>query len=356
MANHLMLAVAGGRKTQGLIEYCKDLPADRRVAIVTFTQTNQQELRHRLSSQVGDAHNLEVLGWYTFLLRHFAKPFLPFFLPGERVGGFDFEGFPHLQAKGKARFMNRQNQVYAAQLGRLAFELIQASTGALMHRLECIYDEILFDEVQDLSGYDWEIMQRLLLSDIDVRMVGDVRQAVLSTSPRAQKNKQYAYAGAIQWFREREEKGLLNIEYSSVTYRCHSEIATFSDSIFDEGWGFPATTSANTDRTDHDGVYLVRKNQVDDYVASFQPQCLRHSSSSGKAYALEFLNFKISKGATYDRVLIVPTANIENFIKKGTVLEATSAASFYVAVTRARQSVAIVIDQPGDSKLPYWNE
>lgn len=87
MSNHLTLAVAGGRKTQGLVDHCKALPTDRRVLVVTFTQTNQQELIRRLGSQVGNLHNLEVLGWYTFLLRHFAKPFLPFKFSGERVGG-----------------------------------------------------------------------------------------------------------------------------------------------------------------------------------------------------------------------------------------------------------------------------
>ncbi|WP_086792944.1 UvrD-helicase domain-containing protein [Pseudomonas sp. SCPG-7] len=355
MANHLTLAVAGGRKTQGLVEHCKSLPIDRRVLVVTFTQTNQLELRHRLASQAGDLQNLEVMGWYTFLLRHFAKPFLPFILPSERVGGFDFEGRPYFKAVGKARYMNRKNEVYASELGRLAFEVMQSSGGLLMHRLECLYDEILFDEVQDLSGYDWEIVHQLLLSKIDVRMVGDVRQSVLSTNPRGQKNKKYAYAAAIEWFRDRETKGLLCINYSSVTHRCRAEIAAFSDSIFDASWGFPETTSENTACTGHDGVFLVSRKHVDDYVARFQPQSLRHSISSGKEYSLDFLNFKVSKGATYERVLIVPTVNIESFLKKGIHLEATSAASFYVAVTRAKQSVAIIVDQPGDSTLPYWH-
>ncbi|MHC8400983.1 hypothetical protein ACYZTX_16340 [Pseudomonas sp. MDT1-17] len=65
MPNHLTLAVAGGRKTQGLVDHCRALPTDRRVLVVTFTQTNQQELINRLGSQAGDRHNLDVLGWYT---------------------------------------------------------------------------------------------------------------------------------------------------------------------------------------------------------------------------------------------------------------------------------------------------
>jgi len=40
--------------------------------------------------------------------------------------------------------------------------------------------------------------------------------------------------------------------------------------------------------------------------------------------------------------------------KKNKYLESTAAATFYVAVTRAQQSVAIVIGKPGQSTLPIW--
>ncbi|WP_191488857.1 ATP-dependent helicase [Pseudomonas sp. FEN] len=294
MPNHLSLAVAGGRKTQGLVDHCKALPSDRRVLVVTFTQTNQQELIHRLRAQAGDLHKTEVLGWYTFLLRHFAKPFLPIKFQGERVGGFNFEGRPSLYAKGRPN------------------------------------------------------------SRIDVRMVGDVRQAVLSTNPRGQKNKQYGYAGALEWFQEREKGGLLSIDYATITYRCRTEIASFSDTIFDASWGFPGTTSENHVVTDHDGVFLVHSKHVDQYVERYRPQCLRSTVASGKEFTLDFMNFKVSKGATFERVLIVPTAPIKAFIQNETCLEATPAAAFYVAVTRAKQSLAIVVDKPGKSKLPVW--
>lgn len=353
MPNHLTLAVAGGRKTQGLVDHCKALPTDRHVLLVTFTQTNQQELIQRLSSQVGDRHSMEVMGWYTFLLRHFAKPFLPFKFPGERVGGFSFEGRPGQFAKGRHRFMDSSNHLYACELGRLASELM-AATPALLRRLECLYDEILIDEVQDLSGYDWEIVHGLLHSRIDIRMVGDVRQAVLSTNPRGQKNKQYGYAGALEWFLEREADGLLSISYATTTYRCRAEIAAFSDTIFDKSWGFPETTSENHVDSEHDGVFLVHSKHVSQYVESYQPQCLRNTASSGKDFPLDFMNFKVSKGATFERVLIVPTAPIRTFIQKQECLEATPAAAFYVATTRARQSLAIIIDNPGNSKLPVW--
>ncbi|MFW5410507.1 UvrD-helicase domain-containing protein [Pectobacterium brasiliense] len=353
MSNYLTLAVAGGRKTQGLIDYCRSMSVERRIAFVTFTQTNQQEIRHRLAVQASDHHNLEVLGWYSFLLHHFAKPFLRFKFPTLRVGGFDYEGRPNRMATGKNRFMNQRNEIYSCELGRLSAELMN-HTPALLRRLECIYDELLIDEVQDLSGYDWEILRALMKSRITIRLVGDVRQAVLSTNPRGQKNKQYGYAASLEWFRQCEAEGILNINYATTTYRCRKEIAEFSDSIFDSSWAFPPTISENDAVTGHDGVFLVKNRDVESYIEQFQPQCLRNTAASAKKLPLNFMNFKISKGATFARVLIAPTKNIEEFVKQNIYLEATSAASFYVAVTRAEQSVAIIIDNPGESRLPVW--
>jgi superfamily I DNA/RNA helicase len=260
-----------------------------------------------------------------------------------------------MNATGLSRFLDSNGAAYACELGRLAHELVAASKGALLHRLECIYDEILIDEVQDLSSHDWEIVDVLLGSSLDVRMVGDIRQSVLATNPHSSKNKQYAYAKAINWFLEREVRGVLVIDEITTSWRCRPEIAAFSDSIFDSHWSFPKTESANQRVTGHDGVFLLHRENVDAYLARYRPQCLRDRANSGKTLNLDYMNFGVSKGTSYERVLIVPTGGITEFIRSGKHLKPISAARLYVAVTRAEQSVAIVIDDPGKSTLPYWD-
>lgn len=354
MGNQVTLAVAGSRKTQGIVERCASLPRERRILVLTYTQANQAEIRSRLKQYAGDHYNIEVMGWFSFLLSHFAKPFLPFKFPRQRVLGFNFDGRPNQKAIGKSRFLDSNGAVYACELGRLAHELVADSKGSLLRRLESIYDEILIDEVQDLSAHDWEIIDILLRSSTDIRMVGDIRQSVIATNFRSKKNAKYSYANAIVWFREREAEGLLEIEDSAITWRCQPHIAAFSDTIFDSTWAFPETQSRNNVVTDHDGVYLVSTRHVNAYVDKYRPQCLRHSVSSGKQFDLDFSNFKVSKGMTYERVLIIPTSPIAKFIKSGNYLEPTPASSFYVAVTRAKQSVAIVLDDAGASALPFW--
>lgn len=355
MANYLTLAVAGARKTQGVVDHCASVPLSRRVLVLTFTRANQAELQMRLSRQAGDRPGVEVLGWFTFLLRHFARPFLPYKFPGKRVLGFDFDGRPHRLAKGISRFFDAKGAVYACELGRLAYELIGESDGSLMRRLECIYDEILIDEVQDLSSHDWEIVDALMASRITIHMVGDIRQSVLATNPRSSKNKRYAYAEVINWFRDRESRGILTISESATTWRCGPAIAAFSDTIFDSSWSFPVTKSKNLKTTGHDGVYLLHSDHLTEYMEAFSPKCLRNTAASGAQFALDFLNFKLAKGLTYERVLIIPTEAISKFLQKGSLLDPGPAASFYVAVTRAAQSVAILLDRPVSSLIPYWH-
>ena len=354
MANRLILAVAGSGKTQTLAEYCANLSRDRKVLALTFTQANQAELRHRISTVAGDHPGIQILGWYTFLLRDFARPFLPFMFPGRRIQGFNFQGRPHMYAKGIQRFLDVDGAVYACELGRLANELTHASSGALRRRIECCYDEILIDEVQDFAAHDWEILDFLLSSTIAITMVGDFRQAVLSTNPRSSKNKPYAHAAAIEWFLERQKNGLLVIETSSVTYRCRPEIAEFSDSIYDKSGLFAPTSSKNDRTTGHDGVFWVHPSNAAEYVKRFAPQCLRDSVKSGRSFDFGYLNFGEAKGTAFERVLVVPTAPIEAFVKAGSELKPQSAAKFYVAVTRASQSVALVLDSPGGSEMPRW--
>lgn len=355
MANYLTLAVAGSGKTQDIVEYCARLPHDKRVLIITYTQANQVEVQNRILAYAGDHPAIEILGWFRFLLRDFARPFIPFKFKKERVCGFNFDHYPHRMAKGRSRFLDASGAVYRSELARLSSELIEASRGALLRRLESIYDEILIDEVQDLSGHDWDILDALLNASPILRMVGDIRQAILSTNPRSQKNKSYAYAQIINWFRERENKGLLHIENKETTWRCHPDVASFSDTIFDASWGFPKTKSANDKVTGHDGVFLIHPDDVYKYIEVFSPQCLRSNANSGKGFDLDYLNFGAAKGMSFERVLVVPTKGISDFLQSGKVLDPIPASKFYVAVTRAEQSVAIVLEKSGSSSLKFWS-
>lgn len=92
--NRVTLAVAGSRKTQSIVDACAGgAPGVRRLAL-TFTQTGQAELNGRLQQACAPGTSPEVMGWFTFLLRHCIRPYLPLRFPEQRLRGLNFDGEP----------------------------------------------------------------------------------------------------------------------------------------------------------------------------------------------------------------------------------------------------------------------
>ena len=352
--NRLTLAVAGGRKTESIVEDCVEARKGRRLLVVTYTQANQQELIRRIGRMAPLDARVEVSGWFAFLLRHWIRPYLPLRFPGRRLTGLNFDGDPGRFATGEARFLDSEGRAYKRHLAHLAADVDDAAHGAVLDRLGRIVDELHVDEVQDLNGWDLEILERLLRSPIDVRMVGDVRQAILQTEVQEQKNKQYKGVAIKRWFEKQEGSGLLEIEHQSTTWRCNQLVATFADRVFPGSWGFPPTRSENTAVTGHDGVFAVELEHVPAYVAEFAPLCLRYSASSARALDLEFVTFGMAKGLSEDRVLIAATDGIKQFLARGKAQNEKPCCALYVAATRARASVAIAAKDAHQLGLPVW--
>lgn len=355
--NKLTLAVAGSRKTQGIVEACKTELEDTRILILTYTTANQVELKSRLRSAIGDRPTVEVSGWFSFLIRDIIKPYLPFKFPKMRVQGFDFESGPRQGTTVDAynRYFNPNSSVLKAHLPQLAFKVEEASGNQGMERISKLYDKIYIDEVQDLCGYDLEILDMLMKLDVELIMVGDVRQAVLATNERERKNKQYMYMEIWKWFKQKERTGQLTITQSNKTWRCRSEIALLADSLFGSEWDFDTTESLNTSTTPHDGIYFVKNTDIQSYLDKFSPLFLRYSRASGRNLPYDFMNYRMSKGLSRQRVLILPTNPIRAFLTSSTALNTSQASQLYVAVTRAEQSVAFVMENAGSSEIPFWS-
>lgn len=344
--NRAILAVAGGRKTQSIVDACAACPKDRRILVLGYTRASQDELATRIRSAGIQDPRVEVMGWFTFLLQHLVRPYLPLLYEGRYLTGFNYDGDPGRYAAGAARFLDRDNRAYKLHLAKLAYEVMAASQDGAIDRLEHIYDEIYIDEVQDLGGWDLEVIQALLHSRLRITMVGDMRQALLSTNIRDPKNRQYRREKIFEWFQLMEKKGLLEIKQRPTTYRSNQVIAALSDSIFDPSLGYAPTLSASTETHPHVGLFTVRESEAIEYAQALGALCLRHSKSVAKNLELPFVTFGISKGRTVEHVLIYPTEKSLKFLADGGHLEGGAACSLYIGITRAKHSVAFICDIP----------
>lgn len=67
---------------------------------------------------------------------------------------------------------------------------------------------------------------------------------------------------------------------------------------------------------------------------------------------LPAMNIGMSKGTTFDRVLIFPTKPMLQYIKSGNPDILAAREHLYVAVTRARHSVAFVVSRKEANYVP----
>ncbi len=370
MTHQFVHACAGSGKTQYIIDHCNQSQPNVRRLLITLTLTGQDELKGRLQNNIAPLTPApEVTGWYTFLTNHIIRPYLPLLFPEQRVTGFMFDpgdARERLRYKKKTdprRYFSETGMIYKDHLEELATRLIDNAGELVENRLRLIYDEILIDEAQDISRNGLDVIARLLRQDsVRCLLVGDSRQSLLDSSLASQKNRKADRQNLMEWYREFEKSGRLRIDEKVETYRFNQTIADFSDTIFPERFGFSSTVSRMNDKSSHDGVFLLAKEDLGHYVAEFNPTVLRHSSSSWKDQtAHNPITFGNSKGRTYQRVIILATGAIQDFCLKGIELKDKSACAFYVAVTRARCSVAIVINQSrkkliasAPQGLPVW--
>jgi DNA helicase-2/ATP-dependent DNA helicase PcrA len=338
-----VICAAGGGKTTRIVDQAI-AEQEQRALLVTYTRNNEEEIRRRIYERcpVVPAH-IEVMTWFGFLLRELARPYRRT-LHDRRIDGLHFvKGRSALRVSASRidlHYFAQGTHIYSDKISKFVCECDRRSGGAVMRRLAQRFDHIYIDEIQDVAGYDIDLIELMLKAGIRLTMVGDHRQATFSTN-NSNKNAIFNGIRIIDKFRAWDRVGLAKIGYEQHTHRCHQDIADLGDSLFvDE----PATKSLNTATTGHDGVFTVGADQVDAYIAAFTPQVLRLDMRTN-CRGMSAMNFGESKGLTFDRVLIFPHQLAKKWLTTGSISHIEgSLPKIYVGITRARYSLAFVHD------------
>ncbi|MFG1179334.1 UvrD-helicase domain-containing protein [Xanthobacter versatilis] len=342
-ANRIVISAAGGGKTTRVVDQALGYK-EGATALITYTRNNVREIQLKAYERVrAIPPQIEVISWYSFLLRELARPYRTV-LHNQRIDGiFWVEGksVPFVpEAKTAQHYFHDGNQIYSDKISKFICECERKSGGSVMRRLRQRFNRIIIDEIQDMAGYDLDILELMLKSGIQITFVGDHRQATFATN-NSPKHKAFAGPEIIKKFELWKKAGLTSIEYEQHTHRCNQAIADLGDSFFPNE---PNTVSRNYTVTGHDGVFLVQAINVAEYVRRFSPQVLRYSARTACG-PFEAMNFGESKGLTFERVLIYPHGPAKKWIASGKPSDVEkSATKMYVATTRARYSVAFVYD------------
>ncbi len=364
--NKIVIAAAGSGKTTYLIEEAVKIKGAR-VLITTYTQSNEAEIRQKFFELVGHVPpNVVITTWFSFLIAHGVKPF--------QGGLFEFpvrgmvlvstpSGIRFHNSKGigvswpeeniEKHFFDTASRVYSDKLPKLVIRCNKNSAGAVIDRISRVFSHVFVDEVQDLAGYDLDILAALARSSVRLLMVGDPRQVTYLTH-HERRYKKYADGGIADFLRNKLPKKVpVEIDETTLnrSHRNSAVICAVSSRLFP---ALPASQACECiqcrkDSAAGSGAFILRMADYAAYIAAFRPVQLRDRiTSAGVDNRSPAMNFGESKGRGFDHVVILPTGPMQRWLSDPAAeLKPQSRAKFYVALTRARHSVAIAMDWRG---------
>lgn len=349
-----IVAAAGSGKTTHLVNEVLAAP-NRRVAVVTYTNNNYSVIHSTFARQNGvTPSRVEVCTWFAFLLHECARPYQRSTYSDERLRAIVFPKgrsapyVPYTDTRGY--YTVGGDAIYADKLSRFVIDCEKHTRGLVTTRLRALYGAIFIDELQDLAGYDLDLLEVFMRAGIVMQLVGDPRQSTYATN-NAAKNSRFRKEGLLEKIREWEAAGLCQVERHARSFRCNQAICDFADGLW-PNW--PATRSLNSEVTGHDGVFRVHTSHLRTYINEFAPVVLRYNSRTDDQ-GCSALNFGAAKGMTFNRVLVLPHGPIEKYLRTADPDDvAGSVNKFYVAVTRARYSVAFLYDGKCGAQCVEW--
>lgn len=353
MKNQLLIASAGAGKTTYFVK--EALNCTDKVLITTFTEENEKEIRRKflkLNNGVIPT-NVTIQTWFSFLIEHGSKPYQGTLTDKKITGLLLVNEKSGLKYRGKVpvyypeddidnHYFTKDYRIYSDKLSKFAVKCNEKSNGYVVERISELFQNIFIDEVQDMAGYDLEFIKLLLNTPSIIKMAGDPRQVTYHTHFAA-KHKKYV-DGKIQDFILTQCKKidcLIDTNTLKGSWRNNQRICDFANKIFPE---YPQCKSLQQEITEHDGVFFLKEKDIENYMKKYEPLQLRYDRKTKKISSkYPVKNFGESKGATYERVIIYPTKKMLDWLLKDIpISNFETKCKFYVAVTRAKFSVAIV--------------
>ncbi len=346
-SSKVIIAAAGSGKTRAVIEEAL-ANIGKRILITTYTNENLASIRSRIIKRTGlIPEGMVILSWFRFLLRDGARPYQNQMGQIARIAGINYHS-DRMSYSRKFRkkstleyYVDSAHNLYSDQVSDFVCESDLRSGGLVIKRLESVYDMVLIDEMQDLAAYDLDFLELLLGSRVHLLMVGDPRQSTYTTS-RSRRKWQYKRTGITDWIDELSKTKGLKVERKTECFRCNQVICDLADSLYP---GMVKTVSRNDVHTGHDGVFALSRGDVRKYCGKYRPAILRYDRRTDTC-GYDALNFGLAKGREFDRVLIFPTKDIGSCFRQGDFgqLKGGTRSKLYVAITRAKHSVAFVTE------------
>lgn len=353
----LILAAAGSGKTELIVREAIDNPTCPSL-LTTFTQANEKSIKDRIISICRCIpEHITVKTWDSFLLQHGIRPYqgcMSSYLRSNFIAGMLWVESQSVRYKSEANnflehFFHDSNGslfVYSDKIAKLAVRCGEKSNGASTSRIARIFPRIYIDECQDLAGYDLEFLLQLGMYTSELILVGDPRQVTYLTHWES-KNKKYRGGGIRNFLYDRRVPFIFDEHTLRESHRNHVSICEYAALLYPANTPGVSCRCCNHEEDSHHGIFCIAPDEVPLYADRFEGCAqLRFNKSTSVNESIQTFNYGQSKGMTFDRTIIYPTNDIRKWIfNRSANLSEQTRAKLYVAITRARYSVAFVLDK-----------
>lgn len=335
MDKKVIFAVAGSGKTTHIVN---SLSTNKRSMIVTYTISNYKNLSKKIAEKYGGSwpENITLMTYFQFLYRFCYKPFLS---DDIRARGLIYKSNPNKLAKQKNLnyYLSPEGLFYS---NRLAFFLEKwGILDALKGRIKEYYDEFIIDEVQDIAGRDFNFLEALMSTDVNMLFVGDFNQHTFDTSRDGNVN-QSLFDNRIAYEARFACKGVTIDSTTLVnSWRCGKNICDFISSNL----GIEISSNRTDDRanvffiTDAAEKMAILNNS--DVVKLHFQECYKYGSGRR--------NWGNTKGEdNYEDVCVMLNKTTATLHRKGKLCDLSSRTrnKLYVAITRAHGNVYLIYE------------
>lgn len=323
MDKRLIIAVAGSGKTRKIVE---DLDTTKRTLIITYTIKNQEEIRNRVYKKFNTIpENIHIFGLFQFLFNFCIKPTAKF----PKIKGFILSSDIHYgeYLSGDMFFSNMLSK----------WILDNYDEENIARRLEMFFDVLYVDEFQDLTSYDFDLMLKLGMCDVDTKtwFLGDFYQKTFNSSNNGNKSTRI-HKDYNKWIKAIKDSGyLVDDESLTKSNRCSSAICNFIKTKL----GIAIESSLN-----HEGMvkFVEDRNEIDELIKNNDVKKLFYQKHYD--YNCNSSNWGESKGREFDKVCVVLNKTMCNIFNNGNFnsLKPDTRSRFYVACTRAKNELYFV--------------
>lgn len=332
MDKRVIFAVAGSGKTTYIVN---SLTADKRSLIVTYTNSNYDNLTQKIAKKFNGAwpKNVTLMTFFQFLYRFCYKPFLADLYPAKSIV---FETNPNktLTQRQLLYYQTKSGYFYS---NRLSLFLDKAGViSDIRNRIETYFDEFVIDEVQDIAGRDFSFLEQLMDTNVKLLFVGDFFQHTYNTSLDGNTNKNL-FDNQAKYMKRFSDKGVIPDTLTLVnSWRCSKSVCEYVTTNLG--------ITINSNRPDDTTIQFVSDSSEIAQLLADSSIAKLHYQNSVK-YGFGHKNWGDTKGEDcYSDVCVMLNKGTMQKYKAGKLSELAPSTrnKLYVAITRARGNVYLI--------------